>query len=201
VLTRVSDTLMSALSKLQRHGDSHKAERWTLDQKDSADTIRIIAILILWAAFSFLIFVAQGEWFLNLVCSLLIVASVGGLAGTFPGIRFGSILPFLFRTSLAIVAIFVVLYVTLGTFEGSFEDDYAASRCSNTTKTWRRNNFCTDSMSDTECEKTCKSTVGKDLQIEMILCSTMLSAALLYSALEVYRAEITLYPKDSETSV
>eukprot|EP00467_Chlorarachnion_reptans_P004096 CAMPEP_0114500578 /NCGR_PEP_ID=MMETSP0109-20121206/8038_1 /TAXON_ID=29199 /ORGANISM="Chlorarachnion reptans, Strain CCCM449" /LENGTH=112 /DNA_ID=CAMNT_0001678247 /DNA_START=500 /DNA_END=838 /DNA_ORIENTATION=+ len=105
---------------------------------------------------------------------------------------------FLFRTGLALIAVFAVLYITLGTLEGSFEDDYAASRCGNATKTWRRNNFCTESMTDEECEETCKSTVGKDLRIEMISCSAVVSAILMYAAYEVYKAEGILFPNPDE---
>jgi len=176
----------------------NRKTNWGLDQKDAADTIRIIGILTLWASLSLIIFVAQGDWFLNLVCSLLIVASFGGVVGTFPGVRLGNILVYLFKIGLVLIAIFEFLYVTLGTLEGSFENEYAASRCGNATKTWRENNFCTGEMTDLECEETCKSTVGKDLRIEMISCSAVMFAALMYAAYEIYHAEGILYPSNSK---
>mmetsp|Transcript_20898 Transcript_20898/g.37241 ORF Transcript_20898/g.37241 Transcript_20898/m.37241 type:complete len:226 (-) Transcript_20898:323-1000(-) len=188
---------VDADSKVQKNKGNAK---WDLNQRDSADTIRIVAILILWASFSVLIFVSQGDWFLDLVCSLLIIVSVSGLLGSFHGIQLGNILLFSFRTGLAVVALFSVMYLTLSTLEGSFEDDIASSRCGNATASWRQSNFCNDKMSESECEKTCKDTVSKDLRIELISCSVVVSASLLYAAYEVYKAEGTLYPSEVEKS-
>mmetsp|Transcript_4351 Transcript_4351/g.6898 ORF Transcript_4351/g.6898 Transcript_4351/m.6898 type:complete len:86 (+) Transcript_4351:1193-1450(+) len=53
-------------------------------------------------------------------------------------------------------------------------------------------------MTDLECEETCKSTVGKDLRIEMISCSAVMFAALMYAAYEIYHAEGILYPSNSK---
>jgi len=193
-----SDTRSAGNDETAQIKYQRRQNNWGLDQKDAADTIRIIGILTLWASLSLIIFVAQGDWFLNLVCSLLIVASFGGVVGTFPGVRLGNILISLFKIGLVLIGTFEFLYVTLGTLQGSFEYEYAASRCGNATKTWRENNFCTGEMTDLECEETCKSTVGKDLCIEMISCSAVMLVALMYAAYEIYHAEGVLYPGNSK---
>ncbi|GAB5367885.1 hypothetical protein AAMO2058_001270400 [Amorphochlora amoebiformis] len=168
---------------------------WADWQRDSADTVRIIAALIIWAAMSFLFFIAQGNWFLDLTCSSLIIASTFGILGSIHGITLGSMFILVFRTGLVFISVLVVLCITLLTFTSSFDEEYGGARCGDKYKTWRRTHFCTDDMSESHCEEQCRSTVGKDLRIEMISCSALVSALTLYCAYAVYDAEKSLYPR------